>query len=259
MATEVHAEVIEESSLRETENGYELDVAYRVEGIEAPTLDEMKYLALQEVPSRGEPHPTLPISGLVVRSREAAAESNDLVSVTLQYRTQAADTQPQLGDDPQIEVGGRVTQTQTNVDKDGNKLLVSFSGDSDHLSIAETVATVALQVPVFTLRITRRETQSPASKAATYVGRVNSVEWYGQPAHQWLCEAIVGRSDDGGDTYIVNHEFGYNEGESGNGWAAHVFAKDPETGEIPGGVSLGDGEEFFDVQKEADFNDLDLS
>lgn len=185
-------------------------------------------------------------TNLTLKEKVVEPESMDTFTTRLTYETPSGGAIPpeQVGDPPKIEVFGTLEQTTTNVDKDGNLIVVPVPAGLVGVPITPEVA---LQVPRYGIRYITRESVNPSNKAATYVGRVNSATFLGKPPRTWLCGPIRGSSDDGGLTYVVNYELFYDV----KTWASRLRWEDRD------GV-LHDPEILKNVQPEADLNGLGL-
>lgn len=161
----------------------------------------------------------------------------------------------------QIEVGASLAQVETNLDKDGNKITLSYTYPVGYKLDANKAGETITQggfytklVPEATARYRRTELGSPLVKATQYVGRVNSGTFLGLSAGYWLCTSIVGRSDDGGYSFDVNYEFQVRQ----DGWAQKLVYINPDTGLPPEDIVDEVGAKTIDVYEDIDFDDLDL-
>ena len=120
------------------------------------------------------------------------------------------------------------------------------------------------------------ETRDPTDISREYAGKCNSGGWGRDlfaAAREWLCTAITGISNDGGETWQVDYEFAYSERQkdgasTGPGWDEFKYYVDPTTGKPPAtveainyaldeGVGTG-GWKRIKHYKELDFTALNL-
>lgn len=172
----------------------------------------------------GSPHPF--ITGLFASSLtidEMAGQFNAFATVG--YTPLAANQNTGLAN---ISISTRVTSVMTELDADGNPIIVFFNVDNDDVNAfpndeqkkragimkggnanGEQGGEVEKQIPITTLRIERKETVSPLAKSVYYVGCVNNKTFARIQKHGWLCTAIEGSSDDGGKNYNTSYEFAF--------------------------------------------------
>jgi len=129
---------------------------------------------------------------------------------------------------PSISISTRTSSVLTELDADGNPIVVYFNTQSDDVNTPPAAADrklagalfggnakgeqggeVEKQIPVTTLRIERTELESPLQKSVYYVGTVNMNTWSRVQKHGWLCTGIDGSSEDGGKTYKTAYEFSF--------------------------------------------------
>lgn len=118
----------------------------------------------------------------------------------------------------------------------------------------EQVGTVSAPVTFVHVGYERIEAQNPQDKSRRYVGKVNKTPVFGDPPHFWLCSAIRGATEDGGQSYTVNYEFSYNP----DSWDATVVYHDTDTDSPVVDPKDGVGLRTLRVTGEADFLRLDL-
>jgi hypothetical protein len=223
MAT-VILDIIEGSGLIETRDGLECERVFKVDTAEGDASGRL-YAALRTsgVPQRGDAHPTIP--GLRVDTRQASPESNDpeISVVRCQYR-QLSQTDIE-GATPSISVGTVVASETTSRDANGaivatteTKARLDADGNVVGFDTLTRPVQVAVQRPMMTYHVTRKENASPEAKAQQYVGRAGAFNRQPDSAPNWLCTRIEGSSTDGGVTYDVDYEFTYNR----EGWDAKI-------------------------------------
>lgn len=191
-------------------------------------------------------------------------------TVKLEYKTVQWIDIP--SDDAVIEVGSSVVTVETNKDIHGKDITVKYTFTGDALSKAkeqyteiaedgtvEVSAPVQFLFPEHTRRYNRKESSSPENKAIFYVGRTNSDNWKNGAPGEWLCRSILGRSNDGGDTFHVNYDFERRPiDESQEGWKGLAYFVDKSTGRPPKDLVDGTSRKWIELYYPVDFNDLNL-
>jgi hypothetical protein len=189
----------------------------------------------------------------------------------------------------QVEVGSVLVDSETEYDVQGKQIIVSHvfhagvsdpcagvpaqSGEAlapvmrgagaiaftggDDIRICQPVR-VTYRKPQIYVRYSRRELESPGDLASFFVGRVNATPIFGDPPRYWMCTEIRGVSEDSGETYLVEYGFLRNEdfdksGASRSGWDPPVVLIDPQTGQPPPNLILGQGLQYVRIYKDADF------
>ncbi len=85
-----------------------------------------------------------------------------------------------------------------------------------------------------------------------------------------MCTRLGGRSDDGGQSYLVNYDFqrtakigkdsdGAGELTTPQPWDVLIVEKDPETDQFVGEPVMGAGKKIVKVQRPVNFMDLNLT
>ena len=206
-------------------------------------------------PYNTSPIPFAQIYALDVRC-QLIDENNNRFRVTVSYGV--PDTyQQQPGTtaaDAVIQIGSSLTGSKTSVDKDGTRITVSLSTETDN-----QVGELDIQVPEMVLQFERREATNPTANARTYVGKVNSValDTGTYPIRTLLCLGIDGTSVDDGATWSVTYRFQYRP----NTWAATAVYTDDQGRphkDIDLTVSPYDGAKSVNIYSEADFSSLNL-
>tara|TARA_Y100000310_G_C20662497_1_gene805545 strand:+ start:380 stop:1156 length:777 start_codon:yes stop_codon:yes gene_type:complete len=256
----VHLDIKDGEAGKKTLDGYEFTRIAIVTGVTGDGA-EKQYSAMNTtgMPEIGDVHPAR--AGCYLRDISTDMVSTDTVRLRLRYTTSTATEQeytpPSMNS---IEVGGTVSQQETNVNIDGLKMTVShtfaadYEYDDDWRSTTKPQdGTVTKLVPEISLIYSRSEAYSPADLAAWFVGKVNDGGWTYHStaaASTWLCTGIVGRSNDNGANYTVTYSFQYRP----DGWQPWVYYQDPHTGRP---VSGGTGTQFS-IYEQVNFNNLGL-
>jgi hypothetical protein len=163
-----------------------------------------------------------------------------------------------------IESNISLSQINTNIDKDGAAIEVSYDYPSDWAANADYAGKTITQggkvdkfIPetVVTFRI--REAIDPATEADTYVGTTNSLAWRSKVAGEWMCTSITGFSDNSGAYFENAYSFQHREG----GWNPRVVFNDSNTGKPPPDVessSQPDAVALPELYEQTNFNTLFL-
>lgn len=194
----------------------------------------------------GDEHPTS--SRVFLEELAPEAETSADVRIRMLYRVPEFSPSDTDDADLVIEVGTSLSQITANTDANGDLMTVEYNGLSQSGS-------VSVYVPESTVRYQVRKSGSPGALSRNYVGKVNSGGWLADPgaaARTWLCTALGGVSDDGGDTFLVTAEFAYRE----DTYDETVVYIDPETGRMPDDIVDGTGIVVFQVYTEANFNGI---
>jgi hypothetical protein len=217
------------------------------------------------IPTLGTEHPS--ISECYLREAFAEAIDSDTVRVRLVYADPANMQGSQSLDT--IEVGGSLSQIQTNLDIFNNTITVGYTYPlgynlDDRLgtgSAADRTVETSKQVPVLlpehSMTITRIEYENPSPRAIDYLGKVNVGAWNLAPSaapRTWLCTAIVGRSNDAGLTWTVTYNFQYRA----DTWDTVVTFIDPNTGAPPPDLIVDTGITAWQMYATANFTNLAL-
>lgn len=246
---------------------YEAQVRFFIEGVSSADRRVAQAQAMQAagVPVAGEPYPaTLPPPP----GFNAAPFTCRSVRVTsIDGRNWIADaryaqgggggevdrTPEQVVAQTTIEVSADVVEVETNVDRDGNLLTVSYTNAQ---GVTKTQpGLVRVQRPVVRYRFRREERRSPDEKSHAYIGTVNSDTVGRFERGTLLCQNLSGTSDDDGLSYQVEYVFSYRPEKH----AISAVFRDLRTGQPPGDVTPDNGITTFDnMLPEQPFRDLGL-
>jgi len=237
-----------------------------VEGLTSNADERMlEAITVTGIPRRGDFHPS--IAGLAVASVSAVPVGAGQARVTITYGVYNVTLNPpDESAPPQVTVGSTVQGVETNLDVDGNAMKLDFfvadpdeNGNVFYRQV-EYTGTVSKQDPQTVARFSRREPFAPLTKSKTYVGKMNSNAFLGDPPRYWLCTRIEGTSNDGGLTYQVEYEFQRNAST----WDVTIVGIDDQTDQPPDPADVvpGQGEtswkETFQIYEEVDFSGLNL-
>lgn len=212
-----------------------------------------------DMPDIGDAHPSRSVCYL----REMVLDA--VTSEEIRFRLIYSDVtrpgfQPQLDT---VEVGGTLSQIETNLDRFGDVIEVSYTYPSDYPDDSYSSKTfttgglVSKFVPEHTIVVSRIETANPSRAAIDYVGTVNSGPWsldLYAGVGTWLCTGIVGRSPDAGITYTVTYTFQYRA----DTWTTTVAYISPDTGRPPSDLVDGTGINAYQLYPIMNFNGLGL-
>lgn len=190
-------------------------------------------------------------------------------------------TEPELA---QIEVISTVVPVTTDYDVFGRPMILQHEfqsfDDADQplppVRAPDQAGEVEYHLPNHVVVFRRREPDSPGAtgrdgnfnKSKHYVGSINRDKVFGDQKHMWMCTRLDGRSDDGGQSYMVTYEFQRNE----DSWNPVLVYRDPKTGapvldpkvsaKVKGNVvdplDTVFGRRPFQIYRDTVFHDLDL-
>jgi len=238
-----------------TRRGWEnVDRLALVSGVTGSAHERLKAAAdalaeLEPAIEIGAEHPSLP--NLYLERIEPEALATDTAKLRLVYQRPEAGRS--IVGETLIETGATLAEVETNVDIDGTVMEVLYvKGGTSY----RQGGTVSVARPQRTLVITRTEADDPDAKADGYVGHLNESPWRGHAAKTVRCNAIVGTSRDGGDTYQVRYEF--ERGSPPHYWKKTIVYRDPETGRPPDDLVEGLGIKHYEQYPLANFGLLGL-
>jgi len=262
MTITVTEDIIEGQAAAITSNGPTATRVFRAQTDASETM--MEILADASIPQYFDSYPDTGGTGQFIDifaleiSVEPTDRQNNIYNVTVQYaRPDAIEKEAgETADDSLIQVGSSVTSEETQVDKDGNQLVIQLTNEPDQNG------SVDIQVPETVLLFERKEGSSPLSKSIANTGKVNSASLGSgtYAAKTLLCLGIEGVSSDNGDTWQVTYRFQYKPGT----WNAEAVYEDPETGRIHEDVDLSSAANSTngwidkEIYSEADFSNLNL-
>lgn len=236
-----------------TFDGWNIERVFMVTGVTGNGYDKIiNAMNTSGVPALGSAHPSASLTDCYLREAIPTIEgkANDIVRIRLIYANATWPTERQQINT--IEVGGALSQVQTNMDKEGNVITGSYfyptnypeddvrnwpnynpalnSGAGGAIIIASGLVTKLLPEHHIVKRIV--EYSNPTLKAKLYLGAVNSGPWtldIGAAARTWLCTQLEGVSNDGGLTWVVTYAFQHRE----DTWDGTYTFIDPRTGRPP--------------------------
>lgn len=248
MATTV-ADYIQGNDISLDKDGFKITRAFLVSGVTGDA-DERMYNAITDagIPDRGDAHPGASLGSYVaynIRCQLKDEKANGIFLVFVDYGLINQNVVPDDDQTPVESVGSSVSDQETNLDVNGDPLVVEYNGD-------EQTGTVSIQYPNTILQYSRLETGSPLSKSLAYAGTINDATFKGCAAGTVLCTRIDGNGNSV-TGYSVTYEFQYKPG----GWTSTVAYQDAN-GKVPPDVAPGNGLETYDMYHEANFSLLSL-
>jgi hypothetical protein len=220
-----------------------------------PTPDVQAFIA-SGIPQHGASAPGN--SNLKVRQREYSMvqDTPSAGYVDVQYATVADYANSFI-----FSGGSSIQQKQTDVDRLGNRIQLSWTYPSDYPDedVRGEVYTTAINESVTTPHLTMTATGSlyvdyPNEIALDWINKVNSTFWAGAPAYYWLCTACNFRGRDIGLGRSHLWEFDWTFEFNPSSWAVVAKITDPNTGNVPDDVVDGVGVKAVDWYLVKDFN-----
>lgn len=243
MAT-VIVNIVDGESAQWTAEGWTFQRKAVVHGLTGPAVTRLRS-AVEALGVRiGDPHPDNPLAKLESVSPSMLGQSECEVNLT--YKQKGKDPN-QSSNNCTIEVSASLGQDDTNVDVDGDPILMNIGGK-------EFCGELKKLIPQVVIRASRQEEESPGAKAIEYVGAVNDGGWSLHPeaeSRTWMCTGISGRTSDGGLTWEVSYEFSYRP----DNWDERFIVHDPTTGK----PMASDAWQMFQLYEEKSFNALNLN
>lgn len=223
-----------------TFDGWVIERVFIVTGLTGEPYDKIiDALNTTGIPALGDAHPSSSLEYCYLREAIPTIEgkANDIVRIRLIYANATWPTERQQVNT--LEVGGALSQIQTNKDRFGNTITVGYTYPADYAyddalrgTFVETSGLVTKLVPERHIVKRRIEYSDPSLKADLYLGAVNSGPWsldIGAATGTWLCTQLEGVSNDGGLTWVVTYAFQYRK----DTWETTVTFIDPNTGRPP--------------------------
>lgn len=193
------------------------------------------------LPSIGDAFP--PFTGAILTSIRPKRVDGTTVELELLYTTYQ-------GTEKVYDFSSIATQQETNIDKDGNPIYLSYTYPTDYLTDpawrgrTEIIsASFYKMIPESVFRVTKSEgiiMTIVQERRKKYIGKVNEAGWELDPsaiAGSWLCSEIRAVKT-GTSFYQMTYGFRYKQpftynGVSYPGWATQLIYEDPNTGKPP--------------------------
>jgi hypothetical protein len=254
MAITIVKDTLDDQGVSVDINGYKATRKLILHGVTGASPEAVVYNAITAAGLAalgvgiGLAHPVM--TALFNYTITAKAIDIDKVELSATYQAFQSNIFPNDTQQPLLTVSSFIQSQETNEDKNGDTMVVTYTGDDDQ------VATATIDTCLVNLSFSRLETALPLAKQS-YVDTLNSasVTWRGTTyaAKTLKITSINGtpKTDTGG--YMVEYNILYNP----NGWQfTAVYFKD---GVVPGDVTVGDGIETFDMYPTSTFASLNLS
>lgn len=188
--------------------------------------------------------------------------------VTLVYERAEGSSEEGTGSVPTLRGGSSLKQVETVYDGNGDQIVLSHTWPATHKGVypdgtpkADTTetqgGTIRVLVPMSRLSgAFQKATASPGALTESYIGHVNSSTWQGGAARTWMCtQADFELVDDTVSPPL--YEFRFTFERDPETWDNDTTARfvDPDTGEPPDGLALGEGIKKVEFYPEKNFGD----
>ncbi len=256
-------DLIDQASLVRDASGLKATRKFFIEGLSDNANRRLfEGIELPDVPLHGTPHEAIPGLNVSSVAITPAPGSASQAFVTIEYSTPSQNNKPPSESAvPVIEVGATLSTIETSFDSIGRQMILNHSVESTDLDTGDQIFTklepqpakAQMQVPCPYVTLQRRE-PSPFNIAKTFVavGCMNSVTWFDQPAHTWMCAAI--RAKLSGNAFDVSYEFQHRA----RTWDVELVYTDKNTG-LPVADPVQDvGRKTFQIYPEFDYGVLSL-
>ena len=200
-------------------------------------------------------------TNLKVWSRDVRPETDSPTKavIIVQYKTVADYANSFI-----FSIGSSIQQTQTDVDRLGNRISLSYTYPGDYEpnpDLAGKTFTTAINESVTVPHMTLTATGSlyvdyPNQIALEWLNTVNSTYWAGAPAGYWLCTNCAARGRDIGFGRPHLWEFDWTFEYKPDSWNVVAKIRDPQTGNVPDDVIDGVGVKTVDWYRTKNFNVL---
>lgn len=259
----VKIDLIENYSARKNQQGWEFIRRAIVVGVLGASY-EKAVIAIEAVVALvgdiNTPHPSEPDS--VISDFRLVSETSEELTIDIEYRPKVFSLQFET---PLIEGGASVSQIQTNLDWQGNEIVIpyiyppTYEEDPTLRGVTASSQSVRLSKMVCDHRyiVTRREVAFPGTKSRNWSGLVNQGPWNVDPTAQprtWFV-IITYRSDSvPQQSWIVTYDCLYRR----ETWDQDAVFTDPRTGNPVPLVAEGYGRKRIQLYPMLNFNLLNL-
>ncbi len=219
------------------------------------TADAIVYNGFTYLQSHGYPyagaHPSC--TALYLQSISGIDIGNGQAKYTMTYTPFQSKFNPNNTGVCQLSISSYIQSTETNEDKDGDLLSITYNGDT-------IIATGSFDIGLTNLTFSRTETAPPLS-AQSYVGCINSasITWKGYTfgAYTLECVGIPGSPQGDDNSYKVEYQFVYNQ--FGHDPKTFYYTDPNKNNAIPDDVTAGNGIETFYLKPQVSFSGLNIS
>ena len=257
----VKLDIIGNATARLSKDGWEVVRSGVVTGLESVDGDLLLVMGalVPGVPRIGQQHPSI----LFVFLEEVIPTYVDggTVNLDLIYRSPEG-LHPNDESDSgaaTIETGSTVEQVETSEDFNGDLLAVPYTPEGEDEKTA--VRSISVLRPRPMKVFTWSSTDNPDDLSETFSGHTNDRSWAHDPGgipREWLCHGIVGRSKDGGNTYLITATFVKNVEPPTLNYDVTLAYVDPTSGQPPANISNENGKKSFQMYPEIDFNAIPI-
>jgi hypothetical protein len=248
MAVRLHT--LEEIEYADSERGEEYSTGGVVTNVTGASDVRAKEAALAYYAAGGTKKGdllTLP-GGTIVRCYEVrvSVEAPDIFRVRSMLRQSEQPDGSAGSAAPILEGTVALSQVETNVDKDGNPITVSFGG-------VVQGGLVTVDVPLEAIRVSMTRTSPPTDTQKALVGKLNSGGWPGDPsaaARTWKLDELRYTTEDLGQSWQWDAVWS----KRADGHDPLVAWIDPETGRPPDGLVVDVGYKRPPIASTGDFS-----
>lgn len=209
-------------------------------------------IAAGVLPNLGDGHPHIANAFCYGYEPEATGNAATL-KIRVLYRQQPTIVDvggsQQPGQTPTLRFSATLGQVQASKDVHGALIEIPFFENGQWQTPSRPIITK--MVPTLTIEVGTVVAGSPADLGRRFVGKVNQQGWLvapNDPARTWMCTGLQAESRDCGTTYSVVWQFSYCP----TSWdTEQTYMRD---GEVPAGVTDGNGRKKFQIYEEDNFN-----
>ncbi len=255
MTVEIIDDLLAGAKAKQTRDGWTATRLAMVRGVtgsgSAKVFNAVMELFTAENITIGTPHPD--IAGIEVDSIDPVAVTTSDINLRIEYAVPKREDSEEL----LIESGANSVQVQTNVDINGDLLEVEYPNAPPDEQIKVMLISVGRAHPIRTY--TRRENFDPSDLADTYVDTVNANAIFGQPPKEWRCTSILGRSNDGGQTFETTYSFERKKNPFNPPWEETISWTDAATSTVPDDAfDFPESIRQYEVYEARDWSELNL-
>ena len=225
-------------------------------GLPTP-MDQAMYLT-GTIPQNGDKAPGNTNLAVYQRSYSMVRDTPSACYIDVDYKTVADYANSFI-----FSGGSSIQQKQTDVDRLGNRIQLSWTYPSDYpdTNLRGQVYTTSINESVTVPHLTMTATGSlyvdyPNQIALEWINTVNSTFWAGAPPYYWLCTACNFRGRDIGFGRPHLWEFDWTFEFNPDSWYVVAKIVDPNTGTVPDDVVEGQGTKLVDWYLFKDFNSI---
>lgn len=255
MAVEVFVDQIEGARWEGTNDvPIRISRLFKIFGLEAGVGDKIfrQALDLEQIPKAGDVHPTE--AGIYVKRHLPAPLGARSCQIEIVYEKPGGQLQPPPDGSARISGGTNTVEIETQVDRDGEAIIVEHEGRKQGGVIHPTESQDALNYE----RI--EQSAAPGTITRAYVNRLNDLPWQADPRGMWKCIDITFEPENMKTTPHPSwrYKYAFQRTTDEAGWQPQACYIDPETGQPPAGLVEGIGYLTVPWYLYVDFNQLGL-